>query len=332
MNRVLVTGAAGFIGSHLTDKLLKRGDHVIGLDNFDTLYPRAVKRRNLENAGISARFHLVEGDIRNAEGVSSVFDTYGPFDAVVHLAAKVGVRDSLLEPTVYDAVNVQGTTTLLDAARTHGTPRFIFGSSSSVYGATTPVPFLESFPCDRPSSPYAATKRAGEIACYAYHHLYDLDVTCLRFFTVYGPRQRPEMAIHRFARLIAQGLPLDLFGDGTSRRDYTYVEDIVAGVTAALDRATGYHIYNLGTSDTTSLSDLVSLLSELLDRPAIVRHEHDQPGDVPVTFADVSAAEHDLGFAAPTKLADGLRKFVDWFNTTREEAVGFESQPSSRRL
>ncbi len=232
---------------------------------------------------------------------------------VIHLAARAGVRPSILDPQLYDSVNVCGTTAVLQRACAAGVNNIVFGSSSSVYGATTPVPFSEDETAASPSSPYAATKRASEMACYAYHHLYGVDITCLRFFTVYGPRQRPEMAIHKFTDLIDRGVAIDVYGDGSSRRDYTYIADIVRGVLAASDTADGYRIFNLGTTTTTKLTDLVSMIADKLGKPLALRYLPDQPGDVPITFADVSKAERELGYTAETPIAAGLDRFIEWY-------------------
>ena len=253
-----------------------------------------------------------------AEDLERVF-AEAPFDAVIHLAARAGVRPSIHDPELYDSVNVVGTTRLLQQIRQRHVPYLVFGSSSSVYGSNTPVPFSEDQPADRPSSPYAATKRAGELACHVFHELFGVDVTCLRFFTVYGPRQRPEMAIHRFTRLIASGRPVPVFGDGTARRDFTYVDDIVSGVVAALDRPGGYNIYNLGTTAVTTIADLVKMIGAALGVEAQIRFEPAQPGDVPITYADISKAQRALEYQPMTQLAAGLALFVSWF---RARAAG----------
>jgi UDP-glucuronate 4-epimerase len=307
----LVTGSAGFIGSHLVEALLSEGRRVVGLDDFNDYYDPGIKRWNIRGATASPAYQLIEGDIRDPAVVGRVFDM-GPFDAVIHLAARAGVRPSLKDPLLYDSVNVSGTTALLEATRRNPSTHFVFGSSSSVYGSECPVPFSESVAADRPSSPYAATKRAGELTAYAYHHLYGIPVTCLRFFTVYGPRQRPDMAIHKFARLIEEGLPVEIFGDGNSRRDYTYVDDIVRGVVQAARTPAGYRIYNLGTTATTALSELIDLLATCLGKPARVVGLPEQPGDVPITFADISRARQDLGYQPATPLAEGISRFVAW--------------------
>src|SRR2546427_853803 len=290
MSLILATGGAGFIGSHLAEALLKEGREVVVLDNFDDFYLPEVKRRNLEHLAGRPGFNLVEGDIRDEALVEKVFTTY-PISVVVHLAARAGVRPSIQQPVLYCDVNVRGTTVLLEACRRHGIVNFIFGSSSSVYGNNTKLPFSEKDDVDRPISPYAATKRSGELLCATYHELYRLNVFALRFFTVYGPRQRPEMAIHKFTRLIERGLPVPRFGDGSSRRDYTYISDIINGILRAIARVQGYEIINLGGAQTTSLSDLIALLENNLDLKAIVEEEPGQPGDVVATYADVEKAK-----------------------------------------
>jgi len=309
---VLLTGGAGFIGSHVAEALLRRGDRVVVMDNFDPSYDPAIKRRNVAGVLTSPAFELVEGDILSDRDMDRLF-AVAKYDAVIHLAALAGVRPSIAQPDRYDQVNVLGTTRLLQRVRVHGVPQLIFGSSSSVYGSTTDVPFTEDKPADRPSSPYAATKRAGELACYAFHELYGIDVTCLRFFTVYGPRQRPEMAIHRFARLLSAGAEVPIFGDGSARRDYTYVDDTVGGILAALDRPRGYRVYNLGTTNTIRLVDLVELIAVALGVPARVRYEPLQACDVPITWADISRARVELDYRPRTPFEAGLQAFAAWF-------------------
>jgi UDP-glucuronate 4-epimerase len=306
---VLVTGAAGFIGSHVAEALLRRGDRVRGLDSFDPFYDPALKRRNLEEARRAGDLPVVEGDVRDAAAVA---EALRGCDAVIHLAAKAGVRPSLLDPVGYADVNVRGTSVVLEAALAAGVGTFVAASSSSVYGARSKVPFVESDPCDRPVSPYAATKRAMELLCVARQAHAGIDLCCLRFFTAYGPRQRPEMAIHAFARAMEEGRPLVVYGDGSSARDYTYIEDIVDGVLRALDRSRGFRIYNLGESRTTSLSDLVAALEKALGKKAEIDRRPDQPGDVPLTCADVSLARRDLGYEPRTTLEDGLGRFATW--------------------
>lgn len=313
---VLVTGGAGFIGSHLTRRLLGRGDRVTVLDDFNDFYDPARKRANvapfLEHEAKQERYRLVEGDIRDAALVDELF-AHGRFDAVVHLAARAGVRPSLQQPILYEDVNCIGTLRLLEAARRHGPEVFTFGSSSSVYGINEKVPFSESDPVDQPISPYATTKRAGELLCYNYHHLYGLKVSCLRFFTVYGPAQRPEMAIHKFTDLLARGEKVPMFGDGASRRDYTYVDDILDGLVAAMDLGPGFEILNLGGAETTALTDLIHGLAAELDVEPKIEYLPAQPGDVPITYADVGKAGRLLGYSPKVPIREGLRRFVAWY-------------------
>jgi len=311
MPTALVTGAAGFIGSHVCEALLAGGWTVRGLDCFDDFYDPGVKRHNLEQCRADPCFSLVEGDIRDAAIVDRALSE--GTDALVHLAARAGVRPSIERPLLYQDVNVTGTAVLLEAARTHRVPRFIFASSSSVYGNNPKVPFAESDNVDHPISPYAATKKAGELLCHTYHHLYGLDVTCLRFFTVYGARQRPDLAIHKFTRLIEAGKPIPVFGDGSMRRDHTYIDDIVAGVLAAIDRCQGYRIYNLGNSSPVSLADLIAAIERALGRKAVIERLPLQPGDVERTYADVNLARAELGYEPKTDLNTGLQHFVTWF-------------------
>lgn len=311
MQHAVVTGAAGFIGSHVSEALLSRGWRVTGVDSFDAFYDPGVKRRNIAGCLQSGNFSLVEADIRDGEAMDAVMG--GGVDVVVHLAARAGVRPSIEQPVLYHDVNVTGTCVLLEAARKRGVGKFVFSSSSSVYGNNPKVPFAESDNVDFPISPYAVTKKAGELLCHAYHHLFGMDVTCLRFFTVYGARQRPDLAIHKFARLIEKGEPIPVFGDGSMMRDHTYIADIVAGVLAAIERCRGYHIYNLGNSNPVSLSDLIAAIETALGKKASIRRLPLQPGDVQRTFADVRLAGRELGYAPRTDLRTGLKHFVDWF-------------------
>ncbi len=316
---VLVTGGAGFIGSHLVAALLGGGREVVVLDDFDDFYDPAIKRRNVAAlAGPGLR--VVEGDIRDSALVDRVFSD-GRFHSVIHLAARAGVRPSIEQAALYTSVNLDGTTCLLEAARRHGVERFVFGSSSSVYGNNPKVPFAEDDPVDHPVSPYAATKKAGELLCYTHHHLHGLHVACLRFFTVYGPRQRPEMAIHKFTRLLWQGKDVEQYGDGTSARDYTYVSDIVDGILRAWERCRGYRVYNLGGSRTVTLSDLLAKIAERLEVPARVRAMPAQPGDVERTWADVSRARQELGWEPRVDLDSGLDLFVEWFRREGAEVT-----------
>ena|SRR5687767_6850315 len=309
---ILVTGGAGFIGTHLTRRLLSRGDWVTVLDDFNDFYDPARKRRNVAPLLEWPDYRLVEGDIRDEALVDRLF-AEGKFDGVVHLAARAGVRPSLQEPILYEDVNCIGTLRLLEAARRHGPKIFIFGSSSSVYGINEKVPFSEADEVNQPISPYATTKRSGELLCYNYHHLYGFRTACLRFFTVYGPGQRPEMAIHKFTDLLARGKTVPMYGDGGSRRDYTYVDDIIDGVVASLDLAPGFEILNLGGADTTSLWDLVHWIAEELAVEPRIDYLPAQPGDVPITYADVSKAARLLGYSPKVPIRKGLRRFVAWY-------------------
>ncbi|MGC8667537.1 MAG: SDR family NAD(P)-dependent oxidoreductase [Chthonomonadales bacterium] len=312
MTTVLVTGAAGFIGSHVVDRLLERGNAVVGLDNFDPFYPRAVKEANLCRARANAAFTLKEGDITDPRAVDDVMAGFRPA-VVVHLAAKAGVRPSITDPASYLHTNVLGTLNLLQASHRHGVAHFVFASSSSVYGDNVPVPFRETQPTDAPASPYAASKQAGERLCYTYHHLYGMEITCLRFFTVYGPRQRPDLAIHKFVAGILRGDAIPLYGDGLSSRDYTYVDDILDGVEAAICRPRGFRIYNLGRSEPVSLKDLVCLIEGVLGRQATIERLPSQPGDVRATCADISRARAELGYDPHVRLEDGIRRFAEWY-------------------
>ncbi|MCP4247268.1 MAG: NAD-dependent epimerase/dehydratase family protein [bacterium] len=311
MRTVIVTGAAGFIGSHLCEALLGDGWRVVGLDSFDNFYDPQIKRRNLTECLADEAFTLVEGDIRDpATADRALADGC---DVVVHLAARAGVRPSIEQPLLYEQVNVGGTGVLLEAARRHGVGRFILASSSSVYGNNEKIPFAETDNVDFPISPYAATKKAAELLSHTYHHLYGMHVTALRFFTVYGPRQRPDLAIHKFTRLIEAGRPIPVFGDGAMRRDHTYIDDIIAGVLAAIDRCDGYRIYNLGNANPVSLDDLIAAIESALGKKAVIDRQPLQPGDVHQTYADVDRARAELGYEPKTDLQTGLRRFVDWF-------------------
>jgi len=318
---VLVTGGAGFIGSHLVDRRLAGGDRVVVLDDFNDFYDPAAKRRNVAPHLGKAAFRLVEGDIRDRSLVFRLFSEE-QIDAVIHLAARAGVRPSLALPVLYEEVNVVGTLHLLEAAIAHGGPRFLFASSSSVYGVNAKLPFSEQDPIERPISPYATTKRAGELHVYTAHHLHGLAATCLRFFTVYGPRQRPEMAIAKFIRSIDAGQPIPFYGDGGSRRDYTYIDDIADGVEAALGLARGFEIVNLGGARPVTLSELVAAIEKAVGRKARLDRQPEQAGDVPVTFASVEKAEKLLHFRARVPLSEGLRRSVEWYRSQKKTSSG----------
>jgi len=318
MKDILVTGGAGFIGSHLVDRLIGDGGaRVTVVDDFSDFYDPRIKRANIASHLERDDFELVEADIADSRAMNDLF-ARADFDCVVHLAARAGVRQSVEEPLAYEESNVRGTFTLLEAARRKGVPKFIFGSSSSVYGLNSKVPFAEEDPIANPISPYAATKIAAEAACHVYSHLYDLRVVCLRFFTVYGARQRSDLAIHKFARLISQGQPIPIFGDGTTRRDYTYIDDIISGVVAAMQYdQSQFEVINLGESQTVELRRLVELLERALGKRAIIDHQPLQPGDVPLTYADVSKARRLLGYNPQTNIEAGIDRFVDWFKKQR---------------
>ena len=319
---ILVTGGAGFIGSHLVGRLLDEGSwQVTVVDDLNDFYSPAIKRDNLARNADSADFHFVEADIRDAAAMRDVFDT-GSFDTVVHLAARAGVRPSLAQPKLYAETNIDGTLNLLELARDLEVRQFIFGSSSSVYGITSKVPFAEDDEIRQPISPYAATKAAGELLCHTYSHLFNFRTVCLRFFTVYGARQRPDLAIHKFAALINDGRPIQVFGDGKTRRDYTYIDDIIQGVRAAIDYDGSMHeVFNLGESETTELARLIELIEDAIGKKAIIDRQPMQPGDVPVTFADISKARQLLSYDPQTKIEDGIPKFVEWFKASRGDAA-----------
>jgi len=319
MKNILVTGGAGFIGSHLVDRLLAEGAwRVTVVDDFNDFYAPEVKRENVREHFKSDSYRLHEVDIRDRARLEEIFKEE-KFDCLVHLAARAGVRPSLLEPALYNETNVGGTLNLLELARAYEVKQFVFGSSSSVYGINAKVPFSEEDPIRQPISPYAVTKAAGELLCHTYSHLYRLRCVCLRFFTVYGARQRPDLAIHKFAKLIEAGRPIPVFGDGTTRRDYTYIDDIIQGVRASIDyTASDYEVFNLGESQTIELRELIALLEKELDHNALIERHPLQPGDVPQTFADIGKARRLLGYDPQTKIEDGIRRFVGWFLSGRK--------------
>ncbi len=314
---ILVTGGAGFIGSHLVERLVKLGDEVVILDDFNTYYDPTIKERNIAWAAEQPGVHLIRGEVENEQAVEAAFAA-APIRAVIHFAARAGVRPSLLDPLLYERVNGRGTMLLLEYCRRAEVERLLFTSSSSVYGATSRVPFSEDDPCDRPISPYAATKRSNELICYTYHHLYGLPVACMRLFTVYGPRQRPDLAIHKFTKSIWQGEEIPVFGDGTTARDYTFYSDILDGYFAALDRPEpfGYEIFNLGNSNPIKLHALIELIEGALGRKARIRREPEQPGDVPLTYADISKAHRLLGYQPKVTITEGIPLFCKWYVET----------------
>ena len=307
---VLVTGGAGFIGSHVVEALLAQGHTVTVVDDFNDFYDPALKRRNV--AGFGEHTRVVEADIRHPASLRPLFEQ-GRFDAVLHFAARSGVRQSVAHPRLYAEVNVLGTQSVLELAREFGVKKFIFASSSSVYGLSHKVPFQEDAPVFQPISPYAATKLAAEALCHVYHHLYGLDTVCLRLFAAYGSRQRPDLAIHKFTSAILRGKPVEVYGDGTARRDYTHVEDIVRGVLACFHREFGYEVINLGESRTVELRELVQLIERAVGRKAQIRQLPGQAGDVPITYADISKARRLLGYNPQVNIESGIERFVDWF-------------------
>jgi UDP-glucuronate 4-epimerase len=318
MDTILVTGAAGFIGSHLCEQLLGDKVHVIGLDNFDSFYDPNIKIKNIEVIAnkFPKLFELVTGDIRNPQHLMEIFKK-NKVDFVIHLAARAGVRPSISDPLLYQDVNIRGTNVLLEACKENGVKNFIFASSSSVYGENQRVPFTEKDLDIQPISPYGATKRAGELLCYSYHHLYGMNIACLRIFTAYGPRQRPEMAIHKFTRLIDQGEKIPIYGDGSSRRDYTYIDDLIEGIMGVIRYHKGFEVYNLGESQTTSLMELINLIEGAFRKKANIEMLEPQPGDVSMTYADITKAEQMLRYQPEVKMEEGIKRFVEWYKAQR---------------
>jgi UDP-glucuronate 4-epimerase len=309
----LVTGGAGFIGSHVSERLLQAGHAVWAFDDVNSFYDPEIKQRNLQTLeSLAHPFSFIRGDLTERPALDELFASV-KFDQVIHLAARAGVRPSLAEPALYQRVNVEGTVNVLEAARLHGVRKMTIASSSSVYGVNAKVPFSESDPIFSAISPYAASKLACEALGHVYHHVYGMDVAMLRFFTVYGPRQRPDLAIHKFAQLITQGKPIPVFGDGSTARDYTYVTDTVDGIMACTEREFGYEIFNLGESQTVTLSYLIELLEKALGKKAIIDRQPSQPGDVPLTCADITKARARLGYDPRVKIEQGIPKFVEWF-------------------
>ena len=313
MQHYLVTGGAGFIGSHLVDKLLAGNHQVTVIDDFNDFYSPAIKRENIAKHLLSPHYRLLEGDIRDNGFLDKVFSA-APYTAVIHLAARAGVRPSLEQPVLYQEVNVAGTQNIFECCRQYGIKKCLFASSSSVYGINSKIPFSEEDNIAQPISPYAATKAAGELLAHVYSHLYDIQILCLRFFTVYGPRQRPDLAINKFTRLIDTNQPIPVFGDGTTRRDYTYIDDIVAGILGALSyQDTKYEIINLGNSATVVLKNLIQTIEQALGKQAIINWLPSQPGDVPQTYADVTKAARLLGYQPQTSIEQGIAQFAAWY-------------------
>lgn len=309
---ILVTGGAGFIGSQLSSQLLAQGAAVVVLDDFNNYYDPAIKKKNIAALRSSKNFSLICGDITNPKTVKNVFRKY-PIDLVFHLAARAGVRPSILQPELYEKVNIQGTLNLLSAAQENNIRKFIFASSSSIYGNNKNFPFKETDPVDNPISPYAATKKAGELLAYTFHHLYKLPVACMRFFTVYGPRQRPEMAIHKFIKAVDQDREIEMFGDGSSQRDYTYIDDIISGLLKVSAVDFDYEIFNLGNSDTVSLKKLIEVIGKSLNKQPKIKKLPRQAGDVEITFADIAKSKKYFGYEPKTKIEEGIRKTVEWY-------------------
>jgi UDP-glucuronate 4-epimerase len=317
-SKVLVTGAAGFIGSHLAERLLGLGYQVVGLDNFDDFYPPALKRKNISALNTEEGFCMIEGDIRDTDLLTRIFSEHN-ISLVAHLAARAGVRPSLQNPVLYQDVNIRGTINLLETSRTCGVKQFVFTSSSSVYGLNSKVPFNENDKIDHPTSPYAVSKAAAELYCRTYNHLYGMPVKVLRLFTVYGPRQRPEMAIHLFTRMIDSGEEVSVFGNGTSTRDYTYVSDIIDGIQKALtSQNQGFEIFNLGDSNPIVLERLIYLIEESLGKKAKIKRLPMQPEEMPVTYAEISKAQAALAYQPKIGIEEGIRLFVQWYLRNKE--------------
>ncbi len=313
---ILVTGGAGFIGSHVVDQLLALGHTVTAVDNFNDYYNPAFKRENILSARKNPKYCLIEADLVCLSDLQKIFSDSKP-DLVIHLAARAGVRPSVKNPFLYQQVNVEGTLNILECIREYGVKKMTFGSTSSVYGLNSKVPFSENDPILNTVSPYAATKLAGEALCCSYSHLYGIDMAVLRFFSVYGPRGRPDMAIYQFTEKILKDQPITMFGDGSSKRDYTYIDDIVQGVVATIDQEFGFEIFNLGESETTSLGVLIHLIEEKLNRSAKIECLPAQPGDVPLTYADIRKSQHILGYHPQTKIEEGISKFIQWYRENR---------------
>jgi len=312
----LVTGGAGFIGSNLCERLLRSGHAVWAFDDLNSFYDPKFKQRNLRDVqGLSLQFQFVQGDITNRAALDQLFGSV-KFDQIIHLAARAGVRPSLADPVLYARVNVEGTVNVLEAARKVGVKKLTIASTSSVYGVNSKMPFSESDPIFSAISPYAASKLCCEAMGHVYHHIYGMDVVMLRFFTVYGQRQRPDLAIYKFAQLITAGKPIPVFGDGSTARDYTYIGDILDGIMACTQKEFGYEIFNLGESQTVKLSYMIELLENALGKKAVIDRQPMQPGDVPLTFADISKARAKLGYNPHTKIEQGIPIFVDWFKQT----------------
>ena len=313
---ILVTGAAGFIGSHVCEFFINRGHSVIGIDNFDPFYALEIKELNLAELKKSDRFKFYKTDIRNQKTLSDIFSK-NKVDVVIHLAAKAGVRPSIDSIEEYYDVNVNATVCLLETMRKNHVKKMLFASSSSIYGNNPKVPFSETDSVDNPISPYASTKKSGELLCHVYNHLYNFDITCLRFFTVFGPRQRPDLAIHKFTRLIDEGKPIPFYGDGLTSRDYTYIDDIVEGINCAFNHLKGYQLFNLGESNVITLNQLVKTIENSLNKKAILNKLPMQAGDVIKTYADISKAKSEIGYNPKFNFQTGINEFVNWYKSQR---------------
>jgi UDP-glucuronate 4-epimerase len=313
---ILVTGAAGFIGSHVCEHFVRLNHKVTGIDNFDNFYPIKFKNLNLSELRKNEKFQFYQADIRHTTALNEIFSN-DQINIVVHLAAKAGVRPSIESISEYYDVNINGTLSLLESMKIHKVTKLLFASSSSVYGNNTKVPFSESDFVDTPISPYASTKKSGELLCHVYSHLYGFDITCLRFFTVFGPRQRPDLAIHKFTRLIDEGKPIPFYGDGSTSRDYTFVDDIINGIQCAMDHFGGYRIYNLGESKVINLKYLVTIIEELLNKQAVLNQLPFQQGDVKITYADISKSKEEIGYHPKYDIVTGIAEFVRWYNLNK---------------
>ncbi|MEW6409270.1 MAG: GDP-mannose 4,6-dehydratase [Nitrospirota bacterium] len=317
MGDYLVTGGAGFIGSHLVENLLKVGKKVICIDNLDDFYDPAIKRTNISEALLNPNFRFIEADIRDTNFLKEDLSSKD-IDIIIHLAALAGVRASIQNPLLYADVNIKGTINMLELAKDLQVRHFVFASSSSVYGDNKKIPFSENDTVDNPVSPYGATKKTCEILCYTYHRLYDIPVTCLRYFTVYGPRQRPEMAIHKFTRMIDRDEPIPVYGDGESLRDYTYIDDAIDGTIKAIKNPFGYEIFNIGESRTVKLKDLISLIEDVLGKKAVIERLPMQLGDVSITYADITKSKKMLGYNPQVAIEDGIKRFVKWYKGEKD--------------
>ncbi len=320
---ILITGGAGFIGSHVCEKLIDLGQKVICMDDFNDFYNPKIKENNITSLVNNNNFELHREDICNFSKIDEIF-SHNKIDIVIHLAARAGVRPSINLPHLYEKTNILGTINILEACKKYKIKKLIFASSSSVYGGNKKVPFSENDKVDTPISPYAATKRACELICYTYYHLYDIAISCFRFFTVYGPRQRPEMAIHKFTRHILGEKVIEIFGDGTSSRDYTYIDDVISGIINSIDKVSGYEIINLGSSKPIKLLNLVNLIEKTTNKKAVLRYVDTQPGDVFTTYANIGKAKKMLKYNPKTSIKEGVNKFVKWYEKKEKEGYFYE--------